>query len=65
MGSGKRKKERGMRVFFFLVILRYSHLFLFYFLPASLSVRFKQQHFFYESPFSWMDGWMDGRTDGL
>ena len=61
--SGKRKKETGMRFFFFLVILRYSHSHSLFSLPASLSVRFKQQHFLRVSFF--LDGWMDGWTDGL
>ena len=52
-----------MRFFFFLVILRYSRSHSLLSLPASLSVRFKQQHFLRVSFF--LDGWMDGWTDGL
>ena len=66
--SGKRS-TRGMRVspfFFFLVILRsILLLILFYSPPASLSVRFRQQHiFFFTILLFVLDGWTDGRTDG-
>ena len=58
------KMNKGHAAFtFLLVMLRCSLLILLFSLPASLGVRFRQQHFFTSLlVLGWMDGWMDGRT---
>ena len=62
LGKKEEQGSCGVFLFFFLVILRYSLTLS----PLSTSCFVERtssgssSFFFYESPCSWMDGWMDG-----
>ena len=63
MGSGKKKKERGMRVFLFLGdFALFSSLSLL--LSSCFIERTIQAAAFFLRVSFFLDGWMDGRTDG-